>query len=414
MKVFSCESPRSPLVIRIASHIGPTAAIAAVVAGACTAPNDLVAADLGPIEQLVDESMREQWPGVDEPDGSRVIPLVNGFAAGKPVSYWFAGPAPRTTADMYWFCRDGDVQCPLDEHGAVDRSRTVGGPVFARMPGEASYSPFWWVRVVRVPDDYEADSIKSVFGIQQAIRNGRASLPWYHHNFAGWIGPEKAIEHTLMVLDGTRLEGNGDVLASGQPSQSVPLHEGWYQRYRVKFYDFTETEGVLPPATPAQAWTPPAVPTAAMFVLFRDCAADRSTSAVCATDASMNGAVTERALALDLTGDGDHADTNNVLSATPRTDPLYPNVAAYSPLWAVQEIPVVGARDAEVALIDTTGNQALSDVRDAAAIADLVAAGLLGTAEPMSESRVGTAITGNGGAVFHDCPARVEARSGAR
>lgn len=78
---------------------------AAVAVTACVAPADVVEADLGPIEQVVDAPIRALWPGVDEPGGGRVIPLVNGFAGGEPVTYWFAGLAPRTTADMYWFCR---------------------------------------------------------------------------------------------------------------------------------------------------------------------------------------------------------------------------------------------------------------------------------------------------------------------
>jgi hypothetical protein len=101
-----------------------------------------------------------------------------------------------------------------------------------------------------------------------------------------------------------------------------------------------------------------------------------------------------------LTGDGDTVDTNDLLGA-------FPGVATYSPMLRVHRARVAAARDGEVALVDTTGDQEQSDLRDAAALDGAVAEGLLEEAEALAEDEVGVAIPSNDGAVFRHCPVQV-------
>mgnify|MGYP001558428740 CR=1 FL=1 len=383
----------------------PLSSLALLSALAC-APADAGQADLGPIEDVLDASTQARWLGRVGDDGVRTISRLNGFAAGQPVGYWLCGPAPQTSAEIFWFCREGDAACPLDARGAVDFARTIGGPVFSRMPGEQSYSPYWWIRVIRVPEGYAPDAIKSVAGIEAALRAGSARNEWYHFDFGGLAPADKAIEHSLMVLAGTRLAGNGEPLV-GQPgtaSHHVPVRRGWYRQYRVSFFDFTETEGVFAPALEQDEWARPRMPSAALLVPFRPCA-EGSTSAACAQSGPMQGAVDESALARDLTGDGDEVDTNVLVSALPGA--RGPGLPAYSPLWAVKELYIVAQHDGDLALIDSTGHPFASDLKDAAIVPALIDAGYVAAPVPMSEARTGTNVAGNDGLVFMDGPVQV-------
>jgi len=365
-----------------------------------------VEVDRGPLDDTIDDAARRVWPGRDVPGQGRVVSLNNGFVDGRQVSYWFAGLASPVSADVFWFCREGDDGCPLDERGAIDFSRTVGRPVFARMPGEQSYSPYWWIRVVRVPDDYEPDAIKSVLGINEAIQAGRVRFEWYHFNHGGSLGPDKAIQNTVLVLDGTSLEGNGADLPGqlGVASEPVPIREGWHQQYRVWYYDFTHTEGVFPPeSSKEEEWTSPSMAAMETFLLFRDCSAGAESS-VCAGAGSMRGAVSERALQQDLTADGDLSDTNDVLAAVPGQPSA--DGPRYSPAWAAMEV-VVGA-EANIELIDSSRDDGVSDIRDIATLRGLVTGGLLSPPAAMAPARFDERAVGE--VAYVNCPAQVPAQ----
>jgi len=389
------------------SHI-VKAAVAAPVAGAfalalsAAACSDTVGGpepDLGPIDDVIDEVAKTVWPGIVGEDGVRFVRRLNGFFDGEPTAYWFSGFAPRFTADTFWFCREGDAACPID-------SPPIGNPVFSRIPGEQGYSPYWRVRIVRVPDDYEPDDIKSVFGIEGAELAGRVRVEPLVIDHGEPSGTAQVIVHCLLVLDGTVLEGNGADLVGqpGVPSLEVPLGRGWHKQFRVHVYDFTVSDGMFAPDPehPEAA----RMPAAAIFVMFRDCGAG-STVPLCDLVSNLPGAVTERGVESDLTSDGDKADTNNVIAAFPGSEPRDPDDAPYSALWAVNIVRVAWDRDAEVSLIDTTGDQSSSDVMDVATLRALVADGALHEPEPMSEEQAGDRIPGNDGEVFFNCPSQV-------
>ena len=364
--------------------------------------------DLGPIDATVDELARTVWPGVDGDDG-RFVRLLNGFFGDEPTAFWFGGLAPRHTADLFWFCREGDTACPFDGSGAINRAAAVGDPVFATMPGEVDHSPFWRLWVVRVPGDYEADELKSTLGIQQAAEEGRVSVEVARIDHGGDIGPAEVIVHCLMVLEGTTLEGNGDDLV-GQPgvaSELVPLRGGWHKQYRVSVFDFIDTEGVFAPNPSSESV--PRMPDSTLFVLERDCAGG-STSAACAALGQDAAPVSELDVAADLTGDSDRRDTNDVLAGL-LGQPLGgdPWERAYSPLWRVQRVRVRAEHDADVALIDTTGDQGQSDARSVADLRALFEAGRIDAPEDQPEDPA-LAIPSNDGAMFFSCHSQVAAR----
>ena len=385
------------------------AALACVLLLGCPAASDPGPEEsLGPIEQLVDDVAATVWPGVDA-EGGRHVRLLNGFFNGDPSAYWFAGFASRRAADVFWFCPEDDAACPFTPDGVIDRSRTVGDPVFAVVPGDPAFSPFWLVWVVRVPPDYEADSLKSVAGIEAEADAGRVQVERALFDHGGDIGPDAAIMHCLVVLDGTELQGNGDDLVNrpGEPALDIPIQQGWHRRYQLSFFDFTGNSGVFPPA--ADSESVPLMPTADIFVFFRDCAGGSQTE-VCAETGLSLAAVSERGVELDLTDDGDRADNNNIISGFPRTPAPDPLDRIYSPLWRVQQVVVNPEHDDDFVLFDDARDQNVSDVRTPARMRELVELGWVQPPREISEMDSGNAIPGNDGVTFFNCPSQGPAR----
>lgn len=385
-------------------------ALLLTAAAACEDPEEAgqTEVDLGPIEAVTDEVAMTVWPGNVLPSGVREIRLLNGFFDGVPSAYWFAGFASRVTADVFWFCRESDTACPFDGTGVIDRSRTVGEPVFARVPGEEGYSPFWLVWVVNVPDDYAPNDIKSVHGIEEAVKTGRVTVERHIYDHGRDVGPDETIMHCLLVLDGTLLGGNGeDIVGSpGVPSRELALRSGWHKRYRVRFYEFTDNEGVFPPDEATESR--PLMPNAHIFVYHRDCAGG-SKSHLCAHATGDLVAVSERGVEVDFSEDGDKADNNNVISGFPRTEPPSPEDRRYSPLWKVQVVRVIPEHDADVQLIDDTLDQDDTSVKSGDTMREYMALGYMAEAEPMTEAMAGNSIPGNNGKVFFNCPSQVPA-----
>ena len=371
----------------------------------CPPIEPTVEEDLGRIEQTVDEVAQTVWPGNVLENGDRHVRLLNGFFAGDPSAYWFAGFASRIAADIFWFCREGDDACPLDSTGAIDRDRAVGNPVLSTIPGEMDYSPFWLIWRLVVPHDYEPNALKSVHGIEQAEAGGDLRVELVVFDHGGSVGPDAAIMHCLLALDGTELQGNGEptVEDPGTSALDEPLQEGWHKQYQLTFFDFTETDGVFPPAEDSE--TRPLMPFADIFVFFRDCEGG-STYDVCNSTSAEAGAVSERGVELDLTADGDKADNNNIISGFPRTESESPDDRIYSPLWRVQRVLIDPAHDDDVVLIDSTVDQDESIAKAPSDVYELVELGWVGEPESLSEELAGNAIPGNDNTLFFNCPSQ--------
>lgn len=401
--------PRGQRTLRRVNSLARLALVLLLtLAFACDEPPEqsTTETDLGPIEATLDAVTKTVWPGNTRADGSRYIRLLNGFFDGKPSAYWFAGFASRKTADVFWFCAEGDTQCPFDDTGTLDRNRTIGDPIFARIPGEDGYSPFWLVWVVRVPEGYQPNEIKSVLGVERAAQAGRVRVERHIADHGGMVGPDETIMHCLLVLSGTELEGNGDEALDepGVATVIVPPETGWHKQYRVTFYDFTANEGVFPPDPTTESR--PLMPTADIFVFFRDCGGG-STSPLCEWATAPLVAVSERGVEQDFTGDGDKRDNNNIISGFPRTDAPHELDRVYSPLWRVNVVRVIPEFDAEVELITVGSGQEDTEIRRPADIRNLVADGKVAEPVHMSEELAGNMIPGNDGKVFFNCPSQV-------
>lgn len=362
--------------------------------------------NLGPIDDTVTRSDRINWPGVDTGRG-REIPFIRGFANGAPNAYWFLGFASKRSADSFWFCREGDESCPLDEHRRLNWDTLVGNPLFMRIPGQAGFSPFWQMWVVRVPDDYEADSVKTIETLHEMDLARQVHVEPFILDFgeiAGTFrGPQEVLLHCALVLRGTILAENGDTLPDGSgPMLVMENHFGWHEGFEVEFVDFSPSDGVFPEDVTSDSR--PLMPFGKIYIHWRWCDRD-PVPEICDIPGFALGdrrPVSERGLGQDVTGDDDPNDTNNTLGALP-CDLQREGEPPYSPLWQPNAVFV----PAEVGLVDTYRSQNESDIQSVNDIFAGVEAGLYPEPVPQSEDSTGNPFPGNEGVVFFNCPVPV-------
>lgn len=360
--------------------------------------------DLGPIDDTVDFAGRINWPGIDRADG-RQIPFIFGFANGRPHGYWFLSFASRRTADAFFFCREGDTTCPLDEHRRLDWSHLVGHPLFMRVPGQEGFSPFWALWRVTVPADFEPDSVKTIQTLHRLDAAGAVRVEPFILDFGEDVGPREALLHCALVLQGTELaEADTPMPDESAPKLRLERRLGWHQGYRVEFVDFSRSEGVFPSAEDSDSR--PLQPFANIYIHWRSCAGD-SPPPICSIlgfPGLNRRPVSERGLGQDITGNNSPNDSNNVLGAV-QCDRTRPSERLYSPLWQPQFVMVQPGAD--VGLIDTYADRSRSDIQSADDLFAAADRGEVGQPVPQREDETGNPVPGNDGRVFFNCPAPV-------
>lgn len=254
-----------------------------------------------------------EYDGVDE-----LIPRISGFAAGQPIHTWDFGPAPAFAAPVYMLARrTADGFAPVAHNTLVDS-----------LPGEPGYSPFWSVFMVFVTDRYQGEVIPSVAAIDAAVELGLVERP---------VAQPFAVDCPI-VASAVRLE-----LGGGQP----PLAP------RRQFNVRGRTAPYFDPGLMALDADGVSVPEARRYLIRREGGEPLS----------------EPIRGVDLTGDGDTHDSNDVYDRTP--DEMVPVPRCRTVTVAVP---------ATTASIDTSGDETMAEVRAAGQlfapgpVADLVRA----------------------------------------
>lgn len=241
---------------------------------------------------------------VDANDGvDRLVPRLSAFAYGERVWYWTFGPAPVEPLPIYYLVGDDGAggEMRLGHPGIVDA-----------LPGDAGYSPFWRVFHVRTTAIYAGEVISSVAALQEA----RA---------AGLVEPARATGGYVncpIVHADVRLETGG----GAEPKAPDVLY---CDGHAASVFGFG-------PVLSLDAYG--LVPVAPVYVLRREGGEPLS----------------EPLRGVDMTGDGDTLDSNNVF-AVARDE------AGYTPLWQVVEVVV----PADTGSIDTAQDETVADFRAA-------------------------------------------------
>jgi hypothetical protein len=211
---------------------------------------------------------------------------ANGLpAAGAPIDFdqgpfVTTGLSPAGQTTRYY---NFDVQptAPASIYVLVRGDQAVAGQlnIVDVVPGDAGYNDFWRVVTVDVPDDYVANSVTSLAGIEAS---GFAMT-------------------TTENLVNCPIVPEGSMARSRFGGASAELHRGWYRDQVVSYFTFEE-----------KALSGAAVPTSPIYVTFNVNPGEDG-------GGPPSGFVTEA---------GSNR-THNVVATSPA-------MPGYSPLWAVQ------------------------------------------------------------------------------
>jgi hypothetical protein len=280
------------LMISLAGCLGPQASDRSITV--------ILPAGADVPEITSDAVLAAQIASHDSIDG--VLPLVSAFADGQPVHVWDFGIAPRFAAPLLMLMRR-------------DENRTltpVAHPMIAdALPGDRGYSPFWALFVVEVTDRYAGEQLTSLEAVDEAIDRGLALPPVATDN--GVNLPVTAGDARIAV--GRGLEPIG------------PNGEFYVRGLRAHYYDC----GPIPLLNKVR------LPEAVRYILHR----------------TGEDPLSEPSRGIDLTGDGDILDTNDIYTTT-------------SPLARTVRVTVA----AKTLSIDSSHNEAIADLRTATQLFD--------------------------------------------
>lgn len=269
-----------------------------------------------------DPVARATLDSLDGVDGE-LIPLHTGFHRGARVLYWDFGPASPAPIPLFLLVEEsaeGPFATPSGRYSPVPGHP----PLFDAIPGDPGYSPWWTMVLVPVTERYDGEVLASFAAVDEAYRLGLVGIP---------ITLPTAI-NCPVVLPEARLE----TVPGDEDSASAP-NRAFYKGTTVHYFSFAtiDVEGLRVPAPPA-------------YLLRREGGEPLS----------------EIERGVDMTRDGDLADTNDLFAAAPGD-------ADYSDMVALVDVVVVDGD-----YIDTRASDATSDLMDA----DQLFAGGLSNPDP--------------------------------
>jgi len=228
------------------------------------------------VESIYDyPEMAEQVADNDGVDN--VIPMLSGFAGGQPMRFWDFGEAPQNAAPIFALYR-GDLMGEWSFASDIN--------IIDSIPGDDNYTPFWSIFLFEVTDDYQDEVIPSFAAIEEAIE-------------LGLLKPEptqiEAYSNCPVVHRDVRLmvglDENGDDDDGGEDGFLAPIPV-YYQGKMATYYDFARNpihhERALEDGIN--------VPISHQFILARP----------------GEPLLSEVRRGVDMTGDGDTRDTNNI------------------------------------------------------------------------------------------------------
>lgn len=295
---------RRPLVVALAA-LGLSACLDPLVDDAVV-PEALLPADAE--VPFASGALAARIAELDQVDA--IVPLRGAFASGAPVQFWDFGPAPNLAVPIWVIVRDDP-----DGMFATNTRRftPVGqGNIIDAVPGDPGYSPYWRLFLVPVTDLWDGELVTSAEAIDAGVRAGLLERP---------ISLQLAVNCPVVDAD-VRLEVG--------PGEVAPPDEGFYRGVRVAYFSFE---------------------------VFNLGATDIATPPVYALRREGGEPLDETLRGVDMTGDGDRVDSNDVFAVAW-------GEAGYSSVVARVEVVV----RSETGSIDTSGDDAQADVMHGATL----------------------------------------------
>jgi hypothetical protein len=258
---------------------------------------------------------------IDEHDAVEggVVARLSAFSGGQRVWYWDFGPSPTFAAPLWVLVNpfaEGEEFVPIDHPLIWDV-----------VPGDAAYSPYWRLHVVSVTDKYAGERLTSRRAIDEALRLGLILPPQPSELYANCpvIG-----EHVRMqIRPGTFPGWEEEPCPGDENATCIAPHWAYCKGVRVAYFDTNGPRAIDPDGT---------LPVETVYELRRE---------------TESLPLSEPVRGVDITGDEDAVDTNDVLPTTPCDD-------AYTPVHRTTEVFVTGT----YASIDTASDETQADARN--------------------------------------------------
>jgi hypothetical protein len=237
-----------------------------------------------------------------------VVPRGSAFAGGEPAHAWDFGLAPDFAAPLFVLVRE----TAPDVYERIDHP-----PISETVPGDPGYSPYGSLFYVEITDAYQGELITSPYALQEAVDDGLVMPPALQL---------RAVDYPIVASD-VRLD------LGGGAAPLAPAGRLFYQGELVRYYDLGAIaldQGVHVPEVPR-------------YVLRRDGGEPLS----------------EPVRHIDLDGDGDILDSNDVFAARPADE-------TYAARWRTVTVAVPAA----TASIDTSHDETVADMRAATQLFD--------------------------------------------
>lgn len=205
-------------------------------------------------------------PGLVDLDGvDDLVVLESAFAEGVPVRGWDFGPAPSFAAPLFALVeRDAQGELARIDHNTI----------ISVLPGDPGYSPFWAVLMLEVTARYAGEILPSFAAVDQAIALGLVEPPVL----------QPLAVNCPVVAANVRIEVGGGA--------TMPPNAAFYYEGRtVPYFDF----GLMPLVDRST------VPEQHGYQLRRE----------------GQEPLSEIARNIDMTGDGDTNDTNDIYAQRP-------------------------------------------------------------------------------------------------
>lgn len=251
----------------------------------------------GTVVPPLDAPMLAELDGVDE-----LVILESAFAEGVVVRVWDFGPAPSFAAPLF-------VLVERDAQGEL--TRIDHNTIVAVVPGDPGYSPFWAVLMLEVTDRYAGEIVPSFAAVDQAIELGLVKPP---------VLQVLAVNCPVVAPD-VRLDVGGGAMLP-------PNATFYYEGHTVPYFDF----GSMPLVDRST------VPEQRSYQLRRE----------------GQEPLSELVRNVDMTGDGDLNDTNDIYTQRP-------DVSTSSPLVRLVRVVVPEATSS----IDVTRDETMATLTSA-------------------------------------------------
>lgn len=289
------------------------AAICALVCAGCLGPrvsDELGGSDgilpAGSIVPDADAALDARIAKNDQVSGT--VPRLSAFAGGAPAHVWDLGAAPDFASPVFVLVR---ATSP-GQYTRVDHP-----PILDAVPGAPTYSPFASLFYVEVTDAYQGQLLTSAYAVQEAVGDGLVGSPFVSMHGA----------HMPVVASDVRLD------AGGGAAPLAPAGRAYYKGEQVAYFDLGDlalADGVHVAELPR-------------YVLHRDGSEPLS----------------EPVRHVDLDGDGDTLDSNDVYA-------LRPADAGYSPRRRTVDVAIPTTTSS----IDTTQDETMAAIDDATQLFD--------------------------------------------